>query len=90
MSFFRSVIYAHSSIVRHWFQLNLTLLIRFGLSGVKIFFLSTIYALLGCPMSYVLWYRPLYGAMRLVLIMQQDNDMKLILLSAVFFPNCVF
>ncbi|KAG7952649.1 hypothetical protein I3843_12G069400 [Carya illinoinensis] len=32
--------------------------------GVKIFFLSTIYALLGCPMSYVLWYRPLYRAMR--------------------------
>ncbi|KAF5947093.1 hypothetical protein HYC85_017321 [Camellia sinensis] len=32
--------------------------------GVKIFFLATIYALLGCPLSYVLWYRPLYHAMR--------------------------
>ncbi|KAJ0964378.1 hypothetical protein J5N97_029500 [Dioscorea zingiberensis] len=32
--------------------------------GVKIFFLSVIYALLGCPLSYVLWYRPLYRAMR--------------------------
>lgn len=32
--------------------------------GVKIFFLATIYALLGCPLSYVLWYRPLYRAMR--------------------------
>ncbi|XP_010538352.1 PREDICTED: secretory carrier-associated membrane protein 4-like [Tarenaya hassleriana] len=32
--------------------------------GVKIFFLATIYAMLGCPLSYVLWYRPLYRAMR--------------------------
>ncbi|XP_038970631.1 secretory carrier-associated membrane protein 4-like isoform X2 [Phoenix dactylifera] len=32
--------------------------------GVKIFFLATIYAMLGCPLSYVLWYRPLYNAMR--------------------------
>ncbi|XP_017234947.1 secretory carrier-associated membrane protein 4 isoform X2 [Daucus carota subsp. sativus] len=32
--------------------------------GVKIFFLATIYMLLGCPLSYVLWYRPLYRAMR--------------------------
>ncbi|GAB4834798.1 Secretory carrier-associated membrane protein 5 [Ancistrocladus abbreviatus] len=32
--------------------------------GVKIFFLAIIYALLGCPLSYVLWYRPLYHAMR--------------------------
>ncbi|KAM7490997.1 hypothetical protein LguiA_033918 [Lonicera macranthoides] len=32
--------------------------------GVRIFFLATIYALLGCPLSYVLWYRPLYRAMR--------------------------
>ncbi|RAL40357.1 hypothetical protein DM860_006427 [Cuscuta australis] len=32
--------------------------------GVKIFFLAVIYALLGCPLSYVLWYRPLYNAMR--------------------------
>ncbi|XP_028058060.1 secretory carrier-associated membrane protein 4-like [Camellia sinensis] len=35
--------------------------------GVKIFFLAIIYALLGCPLSYVLWYRPLYRAMRLIL-----------------------
>ncbi|PIA58779.1 hypothetical protein AQUCO_00500606v1 [Aquilegia coerulea] len=32
--------------------------------GVRIFFLATIYALLGVPLSYVLWYRPLYRAMR--------------------------
>ncbi|KAJ8490243.1 hypothetical protein OPV22_011964 [Ensete ventricosum] len=32
--------------------------------GVKIFFLAIIYALLGCSLSYVLWYRPLYRAMR--------------------------
>ncbi|XP_065005556.1 secretory carrier-associated membrane protein 4 isoform X1 [Musa acuminata AAA Group] len=32
--------------------------------GVKIFFLAIIYGLLGCPLSYVLWYRPLYRAMR--------------------------
>lgn len=32
--------------------------------GVKIFLLACIYALLGCPLSYVLWYRPLYRAMR--------------------------
>ncbi|XP_022756631.1 secretory carrier-associated membrane protein 4-like isoform X2 [Durio zibethinus] len=32
--------------------------------GVKIFFLAIIYMLLGCPLSYVLWYRPLYRAMR--------------------------
>lgn len=32
--------------------------------GVKIFFLAVIYAILGCPLSYVLWYRPLYRAMR--------------------------
>ncbi|KAG6409798.1 hypothetical protein SASPL_127840 [Salvia splendens] len=32
--------------------------------GVKIFFLAIIYALMGCPFSYVLWYRPLYRAMR--------------------------
>ncbi|KAA8521206.1 hypothetical protein F0562_011887 [Nyssa sinensis] len=32
--------------------------------GVKILFLAIIYALLGCPLSYVLWYRPLYRAMR--------------------------
>ncbi|KAL4199498.1 hypothetical protein AMTRI_Chr03g145240 [Amborella trichopoda] len=33
-------------------------------AGVKIWFLAVIYALLGCPLSYVLWYRPLYRAMR--------------------------
>ncbi|WVZ12749.1 hypothetical protein V8G54_017279 [Vigna mungo] len=32
--------------------------------GVKIFFLAVIYALMGVPLSYVLWYRPLYRAMR--------------------------
>lgn len=32
--------------------------------GVRIFFLAIIYALTGCPLSYVLWYRPLYRAMR--------------------------
>ncbi|KAJ8650546.1 hypothetical protein MRB53_003569 [Persea americana] len=32
--------------------------------GVRIFFLATIYAILGCPLSYVLWYKPLYHAMR--------------------------
>ncbi|XP_043696192.1 secretory carrier-associated membrane protein 4 [Telopea speciosissima] len=32
--------------------------------GVTIFFLAIIYALLGCPLSYVLWYRPLYRGMR--------------------------
>ncbi|XP_042431237.1 secretory carrier-associated membrane protein 4-like [Zingiber officinale] len=32
--------------------------------GVKIFLLAVIYALLGFPLSYVLWYRPLYRAMR--------------------------
>ncbi|KAL1532229.1 Secretory carrier-associated membrane protein 5 [Salvia divinorum] len=32
--------------------------------GVKIFLLAIIYALMGCPLSYLLWYRPLYRAMR--------------------------
>lgn len=32
--------------------------------GVKIFLLACIYAISGCPLSYVLWYRPLYNAMR--------------------------
>lgn len=32
--------------------------------GVKIFFLAVIYALMGIPLSYLLWYRPLYRAMR--------------------------
>nr|BAJ92624.1 predicted protein [Hordeum vulgare subsp. vulgare]BAK03193.1 predicted protein [Hordeum vulgare subsp. vulgare]BAK04870.1 predicted protein [Hordeum vulgare subsp. vulgare] len=30
----------------------------------KLFFLATIYALLGIPLSYLMWYRPLYRAMR--------------------------
>ncbi|KAF8651793.1 hypothetical protein HU200_063313 [Digitaria exilis] len=30
----------------------------------KLFFLATIYALLGVPLSYLIWYRPLYRAMR--------------------------
>ncbi|XP_042505874.1 secretory carrier-associated membrane protein 4-like isoform X1 [Macadamia integrifolia] len=32
--------------------------------GVTIFFLAIIYAVMGCPLSYVLWYRPLYRGMR--------------------------
>ncbi|WOK94959.1 secretory carrier-associated membrane protein 4-like [Canna indica] len=32
--------------------------------GVKIFLLAIIYAMLGCPLSYLLWYKPLYRAMR--------------------------
>ncbi|CAL9153196.1 unnamed protein product [Musa hybrid cultivar] len=36
--------------------------------GVKIFFLAIIYALLGCPLSYVLWYRPLYRAMSMPIV----------------------
>ncbi|KAG1365419.1 Secretory carrier-associated membrane protein 2 [Cocos nucifera] len=32
--------------------------------GVKIWFLSIIYFISGCPLAYVLWYRPLYRAMR--------------------------
>lgn len=32
--------------------------------GVKIFFLASIYALIGVPFSYVGWYRPLYRAVR--------------------------
>ncbi|CAN4076325.1 unnamed protein product [Withania somnifera] len=34
------------------------------LSFSKIFFLAVIYVLTGCPLSYVLCYRPLYNAMR--------------------------
>ncbi|KAF3330329.1 secretory carrier-associated membrane protein 4-like isoform X1 [Carex littledalei] len=32
--------------------------------GITIFLLAIIYALSGCPLSYILWYRPLYRAMR--------------------------
>lgn len=32
--------------------------------GAKIWFLAIIYALCGIPLSYLLWYRPLYRAMR--------------------------
>jgi hypothetical protein len=34
------------------------------LADSKLFFLATIYALLGIPLSYLMWYRPLYRAMR--------------------------
>jgi hypothetical protein len=34
----------------------------------KLFFLATIYALLGIPLSYLIWYRPLYRAMRYAMI----------------------
>jgi CHASE2 domain-containing sensor protein len=30
----------------------------------KLFFLATIYGMLGMPLSYLMWYRPLYRAMR--------------------------
>jgi hypothetical protein len=33
-------------------------------SGVQIWFLAIIYILCGFPLSYFLWYRPLYRAMR--------------------------
>ena len=33
--------------------------------GTKIFLLVIIYVLVGCPLSYVLWYRSLYRAMRM-------------------------
>ncbi|KAJ4950690.1 hypothetical protein NE237_027522 [Protea cynaroides] len=32
--------------------------------GVTLFLLAIIYAVLGCPLSYVLWYRPLYRGMK--------------------------
>ncbi|KAJ3692554.1 hypothetical protein LUZ60_011649 [Juncus effusus] len=32
--------------------------------GIMIFLLAIIYALSGCPLSYILWYRPLYRAMK--------------------------
>uniref|UniRef100_A0A804PLV3 Secretory carrier-associated membrane protein n=1 Tax=Zea mays TaxID=4577 RepID=A0A804PLV3_MAIZE len=33
----------------------------------KLFFLATIYGMLGIPLSYLMWYRPLYRAMRGIL-----------------------
>lgn len=43
---------------------HMEFLMTFSVLGVKIFFLAFIYALLGVPLSYVMWYRPLYRAMR--------------------------
>uniref|UniRef100_M8CMD4 Secretory carrier-associated membrane protein n=1 Tax=Aegilops tauschii TaxID=37682 RepID=M8CMD4_AEGTA len=34
------------------------------LADSKLFFLATIYGMLGVPLSYLMWYRPLYRAMR--------------------------
>jgi hypothetical protein len=34
------------------------------LADSKLFFLATIYGMLGIPLSYLMWYRPLYRAMR--------------------------
>jgi hypothetical protein len=42
----------------------LILLEYLTLADSKLFFLATIYALLGIPLSYLMWYRPLYRAMR--------------------------
>jgi hypothetical protein len=39
-------------------------LVSLVLADSKLFFLATIYALLGIPLSYLIWYRPLYRAMR--------------------------
>ncbi|PRQ47083.1 hypothetical protein RchiOBHm_Chr2g0095861 [Rosa chinensis] len=50
----------------------------------QIFFLAIIYALLGIPLSYVLWYRTLYRAMR------TDSALKFgggILAAIDVFPN---
>ncbi|CAA6673769.1 unnamed protein product [Spirodela intermedia] len=55
--------------------------------GVKIFFLAAIYAILGCPLSYVLWYRPLYRAMR------TDSALKFgwfFLLYLIHIAFCIF
>jgi secretory carrier-associated membrane protein len=38
--------------------------VMYGILGVKIWFLAVIYFLAGVPGGYVLWYRPLYNAMR--------------------------
>jgi hypothetical protein len=37
-------------------------------ADVKIWFLAVIYAICGIPGSFVLWYRPLYRAMRFAFI----------------------
>jgi len=42
----------------HIFKIVLTV------SGVKIWLLAIIYFISGVPGAYVLWYRPLYNAMR--------------------------
>ncbi|KAK9667767.1 hypothetical protein RND81_13G010200 [Saponaria officinalis] len=55
--------------------------------GVKIFFLATIYAILGVPLSYVLWYRPLYRAMRTDSAIKFGWFFMMYLLHIVF---CVF
>jgi hypothetical protein len=49
-------------------------------------FLIVIYAIFGCPLSYMLWYRPLYHAMRFlfnlfqvsIIIQQQFMDMQIL------------
>jgi len=46
------------SIYVHFF------LIDFWFADIVIFLLAVIYAISGCPLSYILWYRPLYRAMR--------------------------
>jgi len=39
-------------------------LIDFWFADIVIFLLAVIYAISRCPLSYILWYRPLYRAMR--------------------------
>ncbi|KAK2995039.1 hypothetical protein RJ640_024482 [Escallonia rubra] len=58
--------------------------------GVKIFFLATIYALLGCPLSYVLWYRPLYRAMRTDSAFNFSWFFLFYLASALHIGFCIF
>ena len=36
-------------------------------TDIVLFLLAIIYAIFGCPLSYILWYRPLYQAMRFLL-----------------------
>ncbi|KMZ65698.1 Secretory carrier-associated membrane protein 4 [Zostera marina] len=55
--------------------------------GVKVFFLATIYALVGCPLSYLMWYQPLYRAVR------TDSALKFGLFFIVFMIHigfCIF